>query len=116
MGKPQLLVLHAEPLGVEYADDRRRIFTQNKIPPRYFDCFVAVLGSDFATRLRAEPALISSVLPKIKPTMRAKIADACVRIEAQDAFSAALRRCSVPEPTVATLTAKHPEGLARLTA
>ena len=116
MGKPQLLVLHAEPLGVEYADDRRRIFTQNKIPPRYFDCLVAVLGSDFATRLRAEPALISSVLPKIKPTMRAKIADACVRIEAQDAFSAALRRCSVPEPTVAALTAKHPDGLARLTA
>ena len=116
VGKPQLLVLHAEPLGVEYADDRRRIFTQNKIPPRYFDCLVAVLGSDFATRLRAEPALISSVLPKIKPTMRAKIADACVRIEAQDAFSAALRRCSVPEPTVAALTAKHPDGLARLTA
>ena len=48
--------------------------------------------------------------------MRAKIADACVRIEAQDAFSAALRRCSVPEPTVAALTAKHPDGLARLTA
>jgi AAA domain len=116
LGKPQLLVIHAEPLRVEYADDRRRIFTQSKIPPRYFDCLAAVLGSDFATRLRAEPALISSVLPKIEPTMRAKIADACVRIEAQDAFSVALRRCSVPEPTVAALTAKHPDGLARLTA
>jgi AAA domain/UvrD-like helicase C-terminal domain len=116
MGKPQLLVVHAEPLGVEYADDRRRIFAQSKIPPRYFDRLVAALGSDFATRLSGEPALISSVLPRIKPAMCAKIADACVRIEAQDAFSAALRRCSVPEPTVAALIAKHPDGLARLTA
>jgi hypothetical protein len=33
IGKPQLLVIHAEPLGVEYADDRRRIFAQNKIHP-----------------------------------------------------------------------------------
>ncbi len=116
MGKPQLLVIHAEPLGVEYADDRRRIFAQNKIPPRYFDCLVAALGADFAARLSAEPALISSALPKIKPAMRAKIADACVRIDAQDAFSAALRRCSVPEPTVAAVIAKYPDGLARLTA
>jgi hypothetical protein len=116
MGKPQLLVIHAEPLGVEYADDRRRIFAQNKIPPRYFDCLVAAFGSDFGTRVSGEPALITSVLPKIKPAMCAKIADACVRIEAQDAFSAALRRCSVPEPTVAAVIAKHPDGLARLTA
>jgi hypothetical protein len=103
-------------LEVEYADDRRRIFTQNKIPPRYFDRLVAGLGTDFAGRLIVEPTLISSVLPKIKPATCAKIADACVRIEAQGAFSAALRRCSVPEPTVAALTAKHPDGLARLTA
>jgi exodeoxyribonuclease V alpha subunit len=114
--KPQLLVIHAEPLEVEYADDRRRIFAQNKIPPRYFDRLVAGLGTDFAAPLSVQPTLISSVLPKIKPATYAKIADACVRIEAQGAFSAALRRCSVPEPTVAALTAKHPDGLARLTA
>jgi hypothetical protein len=114
--KPQLLVIHAEPLGVEDADDRRRIFARINIPPRYFDRLVAALGADFAARVSVEPALISSELPKIKPAMCAKIADACVRIEAQDAFSAALRRCSVPEPTVAALIAKHPGGLARLTA
>ena len=116
LGKPQLLVVHAEPLEVEYADDRRRIFAQNNIPPRYFDHLVAGLGADFAARLSAEPILISSVLPKIKPATYSKIADACVRIEAQGAFSAALRRCSVAEPTVAALTAKHPDGLARRTA
>jgi hypothetical protein len=116
LGKPQLLVVHAEPLEVEYADDRRRIFAQNNIPPRYFDRLVAGLGADFAARLSAEPTLFSSVLPNIKPATYAKIADACVRIEAQDAFSAALRRCSVPEPTVAALIAKHPDGLARRTA
>jgi hypothetical protein len=116
LGKPQLLVVHAEPLGVEYADDRRRIFTQHNIPPRYFDRLVAALGSDFAARLSDEPALISSLLPKIKSAMRVKIADACVRIEAQGAFSAALRKCSVAERTVAALTAKHPDGLARVTA
>jgi AAA domain len=116
LGKPQLLVVHAEPLEVEYADDRRRIFAQHNIPPRYFDRLVAGLGADFAARLSVEPTLISSVLPKIKPATCAKIAEACVRVEAQDAFSAALRRCSVPEPTVAALTAKHPDGLARRTA
>jgi hypothetical protein len=116
IGKPQLLVIHAEPLGVEYADDRRRIFAQNKIPSRYFDRFVAALGADFTTRLATEPALISSIFPKVKPAMCAKIADACARIEAQGAFSAALRRCSVPEPTIAALIARYPKGLARLTA
>jgi AAA domain/UvrD-like helicase C-terminal domain len=116
LGKPQLIVVHAEPLEVEYADDRRRIFAQNNVPPRYFDRLVAGLGADFAARLNVEPTLISGVLPKIKPATYAKIADACVRIEAQDAFSAALRRCSVPEPTVAALTAKYPDGWARRTA
>ena len=43
-GKPQLLVVQAEPLPVEYADDRRRIFGQNKIPARYFDDLIATLG------------------------------------------------------------------------
>jgi hypothetical protein len=116
LGKPQLLVIHAEPLEVEYADDRRRIFAQRNIPPRYFDRLAAGLGADFAARISGEPAFISAVLPKIKPATCAKIADACVRIEAQDAFSAALRRCSVPEPTIAALTAKHPDGLGRRTA
>ena len=51
-GKPQLLVTHAEPLDPDYADDRRRIFTQHKIPPRYVDDLVAALGSDFAARDR----------------------------------------------------------------
>jgi exodeoxyribonuclease V alpha subunit len=116
LGKPQLLVVHAEPLEVEYADDRRRIFAKNNIPPRYFDRLVAGLGADFAARLSVEPTLINSVLPKIKQATYAKIADACVHIEAQGACSAALRRCSVAEPTVAALIAKHPDGLARRTA
>src|SRR5208282_2322971 len=76
----------------------------------------ATLGSDLAARISTEPTLIASALPRIKSAMRAKIADACVRIEAQDAFSAALRKCGVAERTVAALTAEHPTGLARLTA
>ena len=102
--------------SVEYADDRRRIFAQNKIPPRYFDCLVAALGSDFPARISADADLIGFGAAKNKTATRAKIADACARIEAQDAFSAALRKCGVAEPTVAALIAKHPDGLARLTA
>ncbi len=115
-GKPQLLVTHPEPLGVEYADDRRRIFTQSKIPSSYYDRLVVALGSEFAARVSVNPDLIASALPRTKPAVREKIADACVRIEAQDAFAAALRRCGVAERTVAALTAKHPDGLARVTA
>ncbi len=116
MGKPQLLVIHAEPLGVEFADDRRRIFTQSKIPPRYFDGLFATLGPDFVARVNADPNLIVSGLPKTKSAMRAKIKEACARIETQDAFPAALRKCGVAEPTVAALGAKHPNGLANVTA
>ncbi len=115
-GKPQLLVVQAEPLPVEYADDRRRIFGQNKIPARYFDDLVAAFGSDFPARISANPDLIASALPRIKSAMRAKIADACGRIEAQDAFPAALRKCGVAELTIGALVVKHPDGLARLTA
>jgi AAA domain/UvrD-like helicase C-terminal domain len=115
-GKPQLLVVQAEPLPVEYADDRRRIFAQSKIPPRYFDCLVAAFGPDFPTRLGANSDLIAAALPRIRSPMRAKIADACARIEAQHAFPAALRKCGVAEPTVATLAASRPGGLATVTA
>jgi hypothetical protein len=76
MGKPQLLVIHAEPLGVEFADDRRRIFTQSKIPPRYFDGLFATLGPDFVARVNANPNLIGPALPKTKSAMRAKIKEA----------------------------------------
>ena len=115
-GKPQLLVVQAEPLPVEYADDRRRIFGQNKIPARYFDGLVATFGSDFPAQISAIPDLIASALPRIKSAMRAKIADACGRIEAQGAFSAALRKCGVAELTIGALVVKHSDGLVRLTA
>jgi hypothetical protein len=115
-GRPQLLVTHAEPLDPDYADDRRRIFTQHKIQPRYADDLVATLGSDFAARVIEDPELIDSALPRTKTATRVKVREACARIEAQDAFSTALRRCSVAEPTVAALIAKHPTGLARMTA
>ena len=115
-GKPQLLVTHAVPLDPLYADDRRRIFTQNKIPPRYVDGLAAALGSDFAARVKAEPGLIGSALPRTKTATRAKILEACARVQAQDAFPAALRKCGLAEPTVAALAAKHTDGLARLTA
>lgn len=114
--RPQLLVTHAEPLDPDYADDRRRIFTQHKIPPRYVDDLVAALGSDFAARVIADADLIGSALPRTKTATRAKIKEACARIEAQDAFAASLRKCGVAERTVAALTAKHPDGLARVTA
>ncbi len=89
--KPQLLVCRAQPLGVEYVDDRRRIFTQNKIPPRYVDDLVAALGSDFAARVSADPDLISSALARTKTATRAKIKEACARIEAQDVFEPSQR-------------------------
>jgi hypothetical protein len=114
--KPQLLVCRAEPLGVEYADDRRRIFSEFKIPGDYCDRLDAALGSDFAARVIADPELIGSTLRRTRTATRARIKEACARIEVQDAFSVALRRCSVPEPTVAALIAKYPDGLARLTA
>jgi hypothetical protein len=115
-GKPQLLVTHAVPLDPLYADDRRRIFTQNKIPSRYVDDLAAALGADFAARVKADAGLIGLALCRTKTATRAKIKEACARIEAQDAFSAALRKCGVAERTVAAVIAKHPKGLARLTA
>ena len=116
LGKPQLLVVHAEPLGVEYVDDRRRIYTQKKIPRRYFDRLIAALGEDFAALVTADPSLIGSLLPKTKSAMRAKIKEACAKIEAQDAFATSLRKCGVAERTVAALLTKYPDGLARVTA
>ncbi len=116
LGRPQLLVIHAEPLDPGYADDRRLIFAQRKIRPRYVDDLVAALGSGFAARVSAEPDLIGSALPRTRTATRAKIKEACARIEAQDAFAASLRKCSVAERTVAALTEKHPDGLARVTA
>ena len=116
-GKPQLLVVHAEPLPVEYADDRRRIFGQNKIPARYFDDLVATLGSDFAARISAEsrPHRLGAAKNKIRNArenhrMHARASKRKTR------FPRALRKCGVAEPTVAALSAKHPDGLARLTA
>ena len=116
LGRPQLLVIYAEPLDPDYADDRRRIFTQHKIPPRYVDSLVAAFGSDFAARVIADPDLIGSALPRAKTATRAKIKEACARIEAQNLFAASLRKCGVAEQTVAALTAEHPDGLARVTA
>jgi AAA domain/UvrD-like helicase C-terminal domain len=114
--KPQLLVCRAEPLGVEYADDRRRIFSEFKIPGDYCDRLDAALGPDFAARVIADPELIGSTLRRTRTATRAKIKEACARIEAQNAFAASLRKCGVAEQTVAALTAKHPHGLARVTA
>jgi len=116
LGRPQLLVIQAEPLGVKYADDRRRIFSEFKIPGDHCGRLEAALGSDFAARVSADPDLIGSALPRTKTATRAKIKEACARIEAQDAFSAALRKCGVAERTVAALTAEHPDGVARVTA
>ena len=116
LGKPQLLVIHAEPLGVEYADDRRRIYTQKKIPPRYFDRLVAALGRDFAALVTADTRLDRLVAAENKVRDARQDRGGVRADRSARRVCRRLRKCGVAEPTVAALTAKYPNGLARVTA
>jgi hypothetical protein len=113
-GKPQLVIERAEPLGVDYADDRKRIFTALKLQADYCARLEKALGPDFAAMVCADAGLIGEHLSGTKSATRKKIVRACELIVNQEPFAAALRQCGVNEKTVALLTEKYPQGLSNI--
>ena len=113
-GKPQLVIERAEPLGVDYADDRKRIFAALNLQADYCARLEKAHGPDFAAKVVTHPDLIGATLTRTKSATREKIRKACELIANQEPFAAALRQSGVNEKTVEALTEKYPRGLANV--